>query len=78
MLFIVYSSIVSYILLVFSLKFRLFWAAKIENFREGLKISFHINPPTNLTNPSTSPSTLAFSNAAMYSSRRSTGITTQG
>lgn len=35
MLFIVYSSIVSYILLVFSLKFRLIWAAKIMNFLNG-------------------------------------------
>ena len=32
MLFIVYSPIVSYILLVFSLKFRLIQAAKIMNF----------------------------------------------
>ena len=38
----------------------------------------HIKLPTNLTNPSTSPSTLACSNADMYASRRSTGITTYG
>ena len=44
MLFIVYSSTVSYIFFVFSLKFRLIWAAKVMNFLNGDTTSPPLSP----------------------------------
>ena len=88
----IYNMLFQFFLFIFSSSFNnlifrygkcylTFMGAKIcicFEMRDSLWRFDHITSPINRTNPSIIPSTLTCSKAAMYSCRRSTGITTQG